>query len=426
MEKREKTLFKTAGILLVIYLICEVINAFRLSKLGVTFNFYTLIPLVFIAVVLFMKRKDTLLGAALAINSAFIIVEILQGFQYDIFSFELPILWLLLSVALCFVIFFEKQITQFKKIIILLSGYIPSILILLNIKAAWSFTTVAFGDFLGFGDYWNIILTPFILDTIKQISFMCISAILAHNTYNEKCGKLNRVGSIGLVTLPAGIVLGFLIALISSVIYDRIYFFNGFFFTGALWIMAIAMIVIGVFLLPLAILYPANPRIATNNGSAEDGYINLGKHIVLCLFTFGIWNWIWIYRTTAYLNRTPNAEQYNPTSKLLLCIFVPFYSIYWYYKHGGRIDALSRSRNMNQSDMATMCLILGIFIPIVACILMQDRINSICAATNTSNFSYPQQEEKQLENIKQLKELLDSGVITQEEFEAKKKQLLGL
>lgn len=129
--------------------------------------------------------------------------------------------------------------------------------------------------------------------------------------------------------------------------------------------------------------YPVKaPKTTAQNYGGSDGYISLGKHVVLLFFTFGIWYLIWIYRTTAYLNRTPNAEPYNPTSKLLLCMFIPFYSIYWYYKHGQRIDTLSRSKNLNNSDMATICLILGIFIPIVACILMQDRINTIAQQPN--------------------------------------------
>ncbi len=109
-----------------------------------------------------------------------------------------------------------------------------------------------------------------------------------------------------------------------------------------------------------------------------DAYCSLGKHIVLCLFTFGIWPLIWTHRTTKFLNCAPGATYYDPTKKLLLCMFVPFYQLYWYYKHGQRIDALSREKGLNNSDMATMCLVLGIFIPIVATILMQDRINSIC------------------------------------------------
>ena len=112
----------------------------------------------------------------------------------------------------------------------------------------------------------------------------------------------------------------------------------------------------------------------------DEAYCSLEKHIVLCLFTFGIWPYIWIYRTTKYLNKTPGAEQYDPTNKLLLCMFVPFYSIYWLYKHGQRIDAFSKAKGLYQSDMATLCLILGIFIPIVAIILMQNKINALCMA----------------------------------------------
>ena len=156
----------------------------------------------------------------------------------------------------------------------------------------------------------------------------------------------------------------------------------------------------------------------------SEAYCGLGKHIVLCLFTFGIWYLIWTYRTTKYLNKAPNAVQYNPTSKLLLCMFVPFYQIYWFYKHGQRLDAMSKQKKLNNSDMATLCLILGIFIPIVACILMQDRINILC--TTKTVVEETKAEDSTTEQLKKYKELLDSGVISEEEFDAKKKQLLGL
>lgn len=155
-----------------------------------------------------------------------------------------------------------------------------------------------------------------------------------------------------------------------------------------------------------------------------EAYCSLGKHIVLCLFTFGIWYLIWIYRTTKYLNNAPNSLQYNPTNKLLLCMFVPFYQIYWFYKHGQRIDGFSKQKNLNNADMATLCLILGIFIPIVACILMQDRINTICTSKETAN--NPGTADTVAMDLKKYKELLDSGIITQEEFDTKKKQILGL
>ena len=100
-----------------------------------------------------------------------------------------------------------------------------------------------------------------------------------------------------------------------------------------------------------------------------------------------------------------------------------------------------------------ICLILAIFVPIIAPMLMQDKINSIAAAesgmTHAGSMSsaaaqsrpQPSQQPPQqprasrspsprdylgiAEELKTYKELLDQGVITQEEFD-KKKQLLDL
>ena len=182
-----------------------------------------------------------------------------------------------------------------------------------------------------------------------------------------------------------------------------------------------------------------NPNVTATTSIHEDGYCRLGKHIALSLFTFGIWPLIWTYRTTRFLNKTPGAEQYNPTSKLLLCLFVPFYQIYWYYKHGQRIDIYAKHKNLNTSDMATMCLIFGIFLPIVSNILMQDRINNICttavdvqntpsAATNTSATvdNVKASTEDLADELRKYKALLDDGLITQEDYDAKKKEIIKL
>ena len=84
------------------------------------------------------------------------------------------------------------------------------------------------------------------------------------------------------------------------------------------------------------------------------------------------------------------------------------------------------------SDMATLCLILAIFVPIIPPILLQDKMNNIATANDTQYVSTPKGEKVNgatlgtAEELKNFKELLDSGVITQEEFDEKKKQLLGL
>ena len=182
----------------------------------------------------------------------------------------------------------------------------------------------------------------------------------------------------------------------------------------------------------------SNTHNATNNfGNStsafvtDDLYYSLAKHILLLLFTFGIWFFIWIYRVTGYTNCVKDEEERNPTSKLLLCLFVPFYLIYWTYKTAQRIDKMAMAKGL-QSDLSTLCLILAIFVPIIPPILMQDKLNTIATANNAK--ATPSQKPQMVdsvtlgtaEELKTYKELLDQGVITQEEFDAKKKQLLGL
>jgi len=114
--------------------------------------------------------------------------------------------------------------------------------------------------------------------------------------------------------------------------------------------------------------------------------ISLFAHVLLLLLTGGIWDLIWIYHTTRYLNCVPGEEYRNPATKLLLCMFVPFYSIYWVYKSAQRIDKLAQTMGV-LSDLAIVCLILEIFVPMVPPILMQDKINKILERnTNTAEF----------------------------------------
>lgn len=167
----------------------------------------------------------------------------------------------------------------------------------------------------------------------------------------------------------------------------------------------------------------------------NSGYISMSKHILLLFLTFGIWQYVWIYRTTKYLNCVEGEEYRNPTNKLLLCMFVPFYFIYWIYASAQRIDKLAKQKGI-QSDIGILCLVLAIFVPIIPPILMQDKVNAICTVNQSvqAQVVQPQPVQPQVtqlvadetELLRKYKDLLDSGVITQEEFDAKKKQLLGL
>ena len=154
------------------------------------------------------------------------------------------------------------------------------------------------------------------------------------------------------------------------------------------------------------------------------------------LFTCGIYNLVWIYRTTKYLNCVEGEQPRSAANKLLLCMFVPFYSIYWTYQSAQRIDKLAKQKG-RASDISTLCLVLAILVPIVPPILMQAKINEIVGGSDgsasapahapASTAAYTAAPSvSAADELKKYKELLDSGVISQDEFDAKKKQLLGL
>ena len=138
---------------------------------------------------------------------------------------------------------------------------------------------------------------------------------------------------------------------------------------------------------------PKEKTIYTNQNTpvSSEIYCGMAKHVLLLLFTFGIWYYIWIYRMTGYTNAAENEEYRDPTKKLLLCLFVPFYIIFWTYKTAQRVDKMAAAKGIS-SDMATLCLIFAIFVPIIPPILLQDKMNNIATANDTQYVSTPKGE----------------------------------
>lgn len=172
---------------------------------------------------------------------------------------------------------------------------------------------------------------------------------------------------------------------------------------------------------------------------SDDGYCDMTKHVLLLILIGCIWQYVWIYRTTNYLNRTPNEEKRDPVAKLLLCMFVPFYYIYWVYQTARRVEILAKRKNVSvDGDIVLLSTVLSLFVGIIPPIILQSKINQICKVVNTETQPKPEQAPEQkteyqsvsnadnTNEIRNFKKLLDDGIITEEEFEAKKKQLLGL
>lgn len=163
------------------------------------------------------------------------------------------------------------------------------------------------------------------------------------------------------------------------------------------------------------------------------GYMDMATHVLLLLLTCGIWYLIWIYKATTFAHKSNR----DSGTQLVLCMFVPFYNIYWTYMTSKMLDDEGRTKGI-YSEISIICVILQLFVPIVVPILMQSKINTLIATKpvfvskeepkkqeDTNKQEEPKKETKsKAAEIKEYKELLDMGAITKEEYEKKKKQLL--
>lgn len=473
MEKRQNLLFKIAGAMFVLifldyastvknYLEAYYYDDFWLRIVYVIGYVLITISVLIIIFLLFKRVKGKLLGAAfilytiLPIVASFVLRCIFPETSFsflDIITFNN-----FLMLAFSLVVMFEDKLGRFKERVIYLMAYLFVFKDIYYCVKRLVQIYINPNNYSRYGYYLETRSVDIEMLNMMRTLFMgfilstaCISvlAVILNKSADEKSIRIHKIGLVGIPVLAVVTVLNIIESMIFLLVVEFIEFEIGLIFTVAFSLNTFILL-ISFILLPLALLNPgkgiaAEAKDILNSGkngssnviTAESGYINIGVHIVLYLFTFGIWNLIWVCRTTAYLNRTPNSEQYNPLSKLLLFMFVPFYSIYWYYRHGQRADALSRSQNINSSDISTLCLVMAIFIPIVACIILQDRINNISRPKSTAaSASYPthassfpaeqHSDEKNLENLKLLKELLDAGAITQEEYDAKKSKFLNL
>lgn len=216
--------------------------------------------------------------------------------------------------------------------------------------------------------------------------------------------------------------------------------------------------------------FAGNTSATTNQNSAvsmHEGQESIVLLIVLSIITFGIYAFIWIYKTSKFINERSGKVQFSAGAEVALCLFVPFYILYWYYKQSKNVYEMSLRANINNGDLSIPNLILGLFgFSIVAIALIQNQINKLYfpqpsypgqqpsyagrqgqpqqnirqtptantrqyqnmngAAAENPNAQGNAEFAKNIEYIKQLKELLDNGIITEEEFETKKRKLLGL
>ncbi|HFU4025079.1 TPA: DUF4234 domain-containing protein [Streptococcus suis] len=115
----------------------------------------------------------------------------------------------------------------------------------------------------------------------------------------------------------------------------------------------------------------------SSKSSNTSVFSNVGLSVVLTVLTLGIYGLFWhiyIIKKVTRLNE-PNA---SVMGEILLNLFIPFYSIYWFYKANLSIVAYSQSINREIENKSIMYILLSIFgLQIVAIAIMQHDLNTL-------------------------------------------------
>lgn len=173
-----------------------------------------------------------------------------------------------------------------------------------------------------------------------------------------------------------------------------------------------------------------------------DGYISMPLQIFLQIVTFGLWEFVWIYKTTDVLGLINEEDDRDPVFQLLLCVLVPFYHVYWTYKTAKMIDK-QLARKSIDSELSVVCTVFALGVRIVCPILMQERLNALVKVSLQPKSKIAREKAKRMEKaqafaeevvggssgdivveIERYKNLYDNDAITVDEYEAVKKMLL--
>ncbi len=127
-------------------------------------------------------------------------------------------------------------------------------------------------------------------------------------------------------------------------------------------------------------LKPNSSPIAINERS-------IGMSIFVTLITFGIYGIYWQYLLVKNIRAITRNES-SCVGEMLCLVFVPFYSLYWWFTKGELLKNEFSKRGYNASSNGTILLILSIFgLGIVASAIMQNEFNSLPATTHSNQRS---------------------------------------
>ena len=186
-----------------------------------------------------------------------------------------------------------------------------------------------------------------------------------------------------------------------------------------------------------------------NENNAYRAPKNIVLCVVLCFVTCGIYSFFWMYGIIRD-SKVENREESGAGLELFLNLFIPFYNLYWAYKNGKRLNDAAEKKGIRIEDKTVVYLLCNFFgFQIVTLILMQidlnklgdkkrraharrqtveeewvqagDELQQLVAPTSSSEEEMTQ---TNMQMLRELAELKERGILTEEEFQTKKMEVL--
>jgi hypothetical protein len=260
----------------------------------------------------------------------------------------------------------------------------------LKAKASWNGFFLVVAMFLAFAGI--VLISKFMLDRTNTKIGLIACGLFGGSSFlymilPTTTTFLTYILGIAIFAIFAGLISGKIqkrvIARVFAIVFSVIIFAATLFtapFTAIL--SAIAFILVSLVLVPCVFTE----------------YLDIAKHIFFTIITFGIWHLIWMYNHTENLNKVEQAEKRAPIRELLLCAFLPLYYIFWTYKTAGNTELYANEKGKN-FKIDILCFILSVVNPLLASVIIQDKINIIVGKPVVENVIEEVSEEAPVEEI---------------------------
>ncbi len=168
---------------------------------------------------------------------------------------------------------------------------------------------------------------------------------------------------------------------------------------------------------------------------------SIGVAVLLCCLTCGLYYFTaWTYNVMSDIRKLDGKNGIS-IGEWLLFNLVPFYSFFWLYTRGNKLTVIARNNRIQSSGSGGLFIVLQLlFLGIVNMSLIQNTLNDLANVMdgdfvygsiihhNSTPFATTETAvsgEDYVEKLKQLNELKMSGIISEIEFEEKKRQILA-